>query len=181
MVWSEARDLAMLKEVAAEGVFVQRMGTRDWGTAWQNVAKLLNVVDGFNVTPRAIRDRYNLAKKLKAKLAREVRESGGGDDGMSEVEKLLEDLMEVSEESGRKCEDLSDAKKQAAENEKKLALEMRDRAMERFGETRKRLTEVQSEGKKGEEKEKIRGRYNGMAEREDWNGKENEAAGNWHQ
>ena len=27
----------------------------------------LNVVDGFNVTPRAIRDRYNnLAKKLKA-------------------------------------------------------------------------------------------------------------------
>ena len=28
---------------------------------------------------------------------------------MSEVEKLLEDLMEVSEESERKCEELSDA------------------------------------------------------------------------
>ena len=149
MVWSQARDLAMLKEVAAEGVFVQRMGTGERGTAWQNVAKLLNVIDGFNVTPRAIRDRYNnLAKKLMAKLAREVRESGGGDDGMSEVEKLLEDLMEVSEESERKCEELSDARKQAAENEKKLALEMRDRAMERFGETRMRLTEEQCEGKK---------------------------------
>ena len=67
----------MLKEVAAAGVFVQRMGTRERDTAWQNVAKLLNVVDGFNFTRRAIRDRYNnLAKKLKAKLAREVRESG---------------------------------------------------------------------------------------------------------
>ena len=117
-------------------------------------------------------DRFNnLAKKLKAKMSKEVRESGGGDDGQTEVEKLLEGL-EVSEESERKCEEFSDAKKQAAENEKRMAIEMKDRAVETFWCNKKEV----GRGKRGEEreeKEKVLG--------EDWNGKEDETRGTWEQ
>ena len=66
MVWSQARDLEMLKEVATGG-FVQRMSSGEPGTAWQNVAKFLNGVNGFCVTPRAIRDKHsNPAKKPRS-------------------------------------------------------------------------------------------------------------------
>ena len=41
MVWFEARDLVMLKEVAAEGVLKHRMGSRERRMAWHNVARLL--------------------------------------------------------------------------------------------------------------------------------------------
>ena len=99
MVWNEVKDLTMLKEVAAEGVLTNKVGSRERGAAWQNVAISLTTIHGFGVTARSLRDRHNiLSKKLKAKLGKEVRESGGGDDGQSEVERLLEELMEVGEE-----------------------------------------------------------------------------------
>ena len=42
MVWSEAKDYIMLKEVAAEGGFNSKPGSREGGTSWQKVANKLN-------------------------------------------------------------------------------------------------------------------------------------------
>jgi len=39
MVWSDAKDYVMLKEVAGLGVFDIKPRRRERGTAWQNVAK----------------------------------------------------------------------------------------------------------------------------------------------
>ena len=137
--------------MAAKGVFNHKQGSRERGSAWQRAASTLCTQEGnFNtVTARSVRDRFNvLAKKLRAKLSREEKESGGGDLVQSEVEKLLEELLELSDECDRRIDDQTEAKKEAAQSEKKQALEMRERAMERFGETRKRKEEEEDEPRK---------------------------------
>ena len=59
---------------------------------------------------------------MRGKLSREEKESDGGDKDQSEVEKLLEELMEISDESDRRPDHQSDAKREAVENEKKQAV-----------------------------------------------------------
>ena len=91
MVWSDEKDFVMLKEVAGEGVFNSKPGRRERGGSWQ-FAK-------FTVNARAVRDRFNnISKKLKAKLAKEATESGGGEiEEQSELEMLLEQIIELNE------------------------------------------------------------------------------------
>lgn len=63
----------------------------------------------------------------------------------------MEELITVRHKSEKKGEDQSEAKREAVVNEKKQALEMRDRALERIGETRNR-----NEEERAEEENKIR-------------------------
>ncbi|XP_067052946.1 zinc finger protein 93-like [Acropora muricata] len=86
--------------------------------------------------------------EVKAKLAKEERASGGGEVLQSEGDKLVEELITVRHESEKKGEDQSEAKREAVVNEKKQALEMRDRALERVVETRNRNEEERAEEKK---------------------------------
>ena len=55
---------------------------------------------------------------------------------MSEAEKLVEELVELEMESEKTKEQKCEAKK-VVEGEKKKAIEMRERAMERFSQTKK--------------------------------------------
>lgn len=150
MTWTEEKDKIMLTAMAGEGVFDTKAGSRERGSTWQAVADSLNCqeLQRFNVNQRSVRDRFNiLAKKVKTKLLKEEKESGGGESDLSESEKLVEELIAMSDESDKRSEDQSDAKREAVAKEKKQALEMRERALERLGETRKR-----TEGEKPEEK-----------------------------
>ena len=85
---------------------------------------------------------------MKAKRAKEERPSGGGEVLQSESDTLVEELITLRDESEKKGEDQSEAKREAVVNEKKQALEMRDRALERVGETRKRNEVERAEQKK---------------------------------
>ena len=77
MVWTEQKDAMMLTAVAGEGVFHTKPGSRKRGSAWQAVADILNChANEFNFSQRSVRDRFNvLAKKVKAKLSKEEKES----------------------------------------------------------------------------------------------------------
>ena len=158
MVWSDEKDFVLLKEVAGEGVFNSKPGSRERGGSWQVVANKLNSLPQFTVNARAVRDRFNnISKKLKAKLAKEATESGGGEiEEQSELEMLLEQLIELNEESEKKSDEQGEAKKEAAEREKQQALEMRARAMESLGESRKRNEEKEGEPVKPEKKRRRR-------------------------
>ena len=122
-----------------------------------NVASAL-VAESLTVTAHSVRDRYHiLARKWKAKVGAEEKESGGGEQHMTELEGLLEELVELESASEKIAEQQNDAKKAAAEEEKKQATEMRQRALERFGETRKRQTETEKEEGKKETKRRRSG------------------------
>jgi len=126
-------DLTMLKELAAEGVFHVKPNTREKGAAWARIVNHLNQLKEFTVTPKALRDRFKtLSDKLKVKLAKEKKASGGGETHQTEVEKLLEDLIEVKEQTERDLTTDGNRRARDEEKERAQAVEMRDRAMERF-------------------------------------------------
>ena len=84
----------------------------------------MQMAQKHSVTPHSVQDRFNnLASKVKSKLSREQRESGGGDKKQSEMEKLVEELVTLSEESDKKAEDQSKAKKEVVVSDKRQAIE----------------------------------------------------------
>ena len=152
MVWTQEKDVKLLRAVAAEGVFINsRAGSREKGELWQVSASSL-VAERMPVISRSVRDRFNiLAKKWRIKVRQEERESGGGDKEMSEAEKLVELEMES------KTKEQNDEAKKLVEGEKKKAIEMRERAMERFRQTKKRQEETEKDEGKKEKKRRRSG------------------------
>ena len=154
MQWNEERDVILLREMAARGIFQYKAGSRERGNSWQEIATSLNSYENFFVSHRAVRDRFmTIMKRFKAKTRKEVAATGLGGDEPTEYEILVEDLTERFEESDRKMEQDSEAKKSRVESEKNKALEMRQKAMERFGDTKKRK---ELEGSDSEPTEKKR-------------------------
>lgn len=149
MVWSEQKDLTLLKEIAAEGVLTKKEKSRERGSGWQTVAENLCPMFKVDLTSRSVRDHYTMvARKHKARLAIEERATGEGGEELTEKENLLEELMQIEEETEIQMEEENVLRKETVEMEKAKGLEMRERAMECLGETRKRVL-----GQLGKEKE----------------------------
>lgn len=139
MQWTEEKDMEMLRQMAASGIFTHKCGSRERGQVWQNIAAILNLMEGYAVNPRSVRDRFtNLMRKYKAKNNKEIRGSGLGGDPPTEFDTLLEDLIELSDECDLKHELAVEEKKNSANLEQQKALEVRQTAMERMSETKKR-------------------------------------------
>ena len=149
MVWSEQRDLMLLKEIAAEGVLTKKEKSRERGSGWQTVADNLCPVFNIELSSRSVRDHYSmLSRKHKARLAREERATGEGGEELTEKEAFLEELMQVEEETEIQMGEEIVVRKETAEMEKAKGLEMRERAMECYGETRKRVLDNLGKEKK---------------------------------
>lgn len=149
-MWNKEKDLLLLKEIAAEGVLQHKAKSRERGTSWLNVAnKMAPSFPNVETTSRAVRDRFKtLERKHKFKNAEEERGTGLGGDELTEEEELLEELIEIGEETEKRVEEENEEKKASVERERGQALEMRQRAMERIGETRKRGQETEAKEKK---------------------------------
>ena len=65
----------------------------------------MNGFDNFNVTSRAVRDRYvNISKKYKVQANKEIRKTGVGGEEMTEFEVLMGEVLGLNEESDTKHE-----------------------------------------------------------------------------
>lgn len=151
MQWTAEKDDIMMKVIAAHGVFSFHSGSRERGNAWSSVATSLSVVRGFesistSMNPQKIvRDRFTLISKHYTKKSNaEKNATGLGDiNELTEHEMLLEDLIEQSKDAELRKEKEVLEKKTTAERESSLAKDIRQTAMERMGETRKRNLENQ--------------------------------------
>ena len=84
----------------------------------ENVANygklLLNSLDGCLVTKRLVRDRFTtLMRKYKGRMKNEVKGSWTAGDEPSEYEILIEDLIQLSDESDLKQESTAEENKNA--------------------------------------------------------------------
>lgn len=162
MTWNERKDIFLLKEIAAEGVFSHKYLSRERGSAWQTVAENLNanLQDFQELTSRSVRDRFTiLHKKYKAKIARESRESGGGGGDPSEAESLLDDLMSLAEETEKESNFKKRSCQQGEEKGRRIT------AMERM-KKRSFVNDSSDNGSDHEEKIKRSRRSHGMAKGE---------------
>ena len=127
-----------------EGVLQHKLKTRERGSGWLPVANKLRAnIPAVDITGRSIRDHFGmLVREHRIKMAKQEKVTGGEKE-LTEKEKLLEELMEICEKTEERVEEENEGKKQSVEREKAEAIEMRDRAMGRYGGTKKRAPDGQ--------------------------------------
>ena len=138
MEWTNQHDTLFLREVRASDLYETRKGSPERGKLWDEIAARLNNLSHpkFLVNKRSLRDRLNLLMaKFKAKNREEERASGISPE-LQEIDTLLEELCEKAEEAKNRPS-VGD-KRQNAQREKAQAEEMRLKAMETMGQTKKR-------------------------------------------
>ena len=107
-------------------------GSKERGAVWTTIAENLKAFD-MKVSQSSVRDRFEkIIKEFKAKEAKEVRASGV-DVEYTERDKLLTDIVEKMEEFEEAMEKVKGKEKKDRES----AEEMRKRAVEQLGETRR--------------------------------------------
>ena len=130
----------MCREVLDLEPYQFKVRSPERGKVWEAISNNLNSTTSlkFRVTPRSVRDRYNLlTKKLQAKLKTEEKASGI-DATNTELDDLLEEILEKEKATKEKFDIDDENKKKSVENEKIAAQDMRKRALERVGQTTKR-------------------------------------------
>ena len=145
MEWIEKHDIFMCREILAVELFKTKKKTTARAQLWQKVADNLLRYDTpvFVVTQRAVRDRYSVISTRYRKKIRSEEKASGIDVEESEIDVLLEELIErekLSEEEGNEV-------KRKVEEEKCKATDVRKRAMESLGETNRRKDGDDTKGK----------------------------------
>ena len=122
-------DLLLLQEIIVSEPYKFKASTRERKLVWDSITERWNAVELFSNrlgNKRAVRDRYSLlAKKYKRRMAEEEGASGISPE-MTETDKLLEQIIEMFEESDREGGENSQQVEQNKENERKKAEEMRN-------------------------------------------------------
>ena len=135
MEWTKQHDRALLDEMTISDLFQYKKGTPERGQVWDSIAGNLNAMDypKFKVAKRSCRDRWTLLRtKYKRRMSEEI-QATGIDAEVRELDKIIEDLI------GKDAAIDSDKDgKKKAEGDKKVAEEIRIKAMERFRNTSKR-------------------------------------------
>lgn len=146
MVWSEAHDKFLCREVIAVDPFSDtKRGTVQRSGKWSEIAwALMSIKDietPFRVDKRSVRDRYNLlADRFRRKLKAEEKASGI-DTQMSECERALELIIEKEDASEELQKENDEIKRKKFVAERTAAEEARKRAMEKLSTTQKRKKE----------------------------------------
>ena len=121
MKWETEKDDLLIKEMFTERPWEYPSGCSQRGLAWGNIANVLNLLDGFSVNQRSVRDRYNhLISKYKQKRNKEEKASGINPDH-TEMDDALEELDSLFKESEiSKEEKLDEKRRKQTKTRKKL-------------------------------------------------------------
>ena len=152
MVWTDSHDILLCREILVKNPFMYKKSSPQRGQVWQEIAKNLSLIRKPNfkidLDQRAVRERYKLlSNKLRRKLSDEMKASGIDTD-MSEVEDLVEELIQLEDASLEQQKLHQEEQKKRVEEDKENANDMRVKAMESLGETRKRKGDKETKDKK---------------------------------
>lgn len=139
MKWTEEHETLMLRELMLVQPWQHRKGSVERGEDLENLAKSLNNIKEpkFRVSQRSVRDHYILLEKRFRRKNREEERASGISPEESELDELLQEIVEMFDESDKVVEE----KKKKAEEETTKIEEMRKRSLETFKESAKRSTE----------------------------------------
>ena len=123
-----------------------KLGSRERGNCLDRIAESLNQLQEpfFNVSQKSIRDRLKILERNFKRKDRFERNASGISPEKSEIDVIMEDYLERKEEQERESEKISDK----TAKDKASAEEMRKKAMESLGETKKRAGDDQPRKKR---------------------------------
>ena len=99
MQWTWEHDILLCREVLAQEVYNQKLGTNEAGRLWDEIAKKLRgcqtVRFKSNLSQRAVRERFNLIQgRFKENEKTQLAASGISVPEQDEIDVLLEDIAE---------------------------------------------------------------------------------------
>ena len=140
MEWTNVYDIMFCREIMVIEPYTAKPRRTQCGPLWKSIAdNLYSLAEPkFNVTQRAVRDRFKLiGENFKKKIAAEERASGI-DPKMSELDILLENILAKEETSNEEHLGNMAEKNKKDETDKENAKDMRFKAMANLRETQKR-------------------------------------------
>ena len=145
MQWTKNHVL-LCREVLALEPYKPKKGSCEAGKIWSDIAQSLKSCQQIefkkNLKQRAVRERFALLQtKYKDKENEEIRASGISPE-QDELDVLLEEITEREKDAKESKENVDE--KEA--KDKATADEMRKKAMERMGQTKKRKSQEEDEG-----------------------------------
>ena len=146
MKWTKEHDVLLGKEVMLFELWKYKLGSRETGNCLYRIAESLNQLQEpfFNMSQKSIRDRLKILERDLKRKDRFERNASGISPEKSEIDVIMEDYLERKEEQERESEKISDK----TAKDKASAEEMRNKAMERLGETKKRAGDDQPRKKR---------------------------------
>ena len=128
--WNEAKSTLLLRELYSSEPFLYKVGSKEAGQKWTEVAEKLNCYSLFRDRPRdqrSVREQFNkLLKDYKNKKNKEERASGINPDPPTENEVILEEIIEAIASTPLRVENANSKKD---DQKRKEALACRDKAM----------------------------------------------------
>ena len=149
MVWTEAHNEMLLREMYLHEPRQFRKGSPQRGNVWEQISVSMNDLEHpkFDVMQKSVRDHYNLLEKQQKKRLREEEKASGISLDHSEFEDSMEDIIELFKMKDEE-DQLNDAeKKDKLVADSMAALEMKQTALETLSESKKRKAKDQ-EGKR---------------------------------
>lgn len=131
-VWTEDHDILMLREAVTSEPYNFKPKSSERGKVWESIATHLNSLKTpeFRVTARAVRDRYALLiSRHKLKQREEEKASGIDVPELTELDALLEEILEREQIAEERTDALRTEKKAKDEKEKAAAEEIRQAAL----------------------------------------------------
>ena len=140
MSWAEDRDIIFCAEILASKLFATKKSSAERGKVWESIADKLNELrqPSFRVDQSSVRDHY---KKLVDRYKRKVREelnSSGISPEPSELDSMLEEIVEKEENAAAEKENIDGENQRRMEADRMAADDIRRQAMETQSETLKR-------------------------------------------
>ena len=140
--WSDESDVILCREILVLRPYQYQKGSKESGNAWNLITDIMNErVKELSVTTKSVRDHFNLLLTKRKNKKRENERASGIHIEEKEIDTLLDEILEDIENCQEVLSTQSDAKRQAEAADKERAEEMRMRAMETYGESRKRKNE----------------------------------------
>ena len=140
MSWTEDRDIIFCAEILVSKLFATKKSSAERGKVWELIADKLNELrqPSFRVDQRSVRDHY---KKLVDRYKRKVREelnSSGISPEPSELDSMLEEIVEKEENAAAEKENIDGENQRRIEADRMAADDIRRQAIETQSETQKR-------------------------------------------
>ena len=134
MKWSVKHDTIFGRELLSWELWKYCSGTREQGNCLDEICKILNNIKEpkFCVSQKGLRERDSKARK------REAERGSGISPEYREIDQIMEDYMERREEEEKTKESCTDVDRNKTDQDKATGEEMRERAMERLAQTKKR-------------------------------------------
>lgn len=137
----------MCREAIVSEPYNFRVRSPERGQVWDSIAAHLNSLNQpkFKVTGRAVRDRYTLLTSRHKQKLRDEEKASGIEIEETELDILLEDILEREKNAKEKIDEQSAEKKAKAAQEKEAAEEIRLQALQTLKDKGKRKSEDENQ------------------------------------